>query len=372
MRLLDRYLLRELLIPLAFCLVGFLIFWNVFSLFTDLGHFQESGLSFGDVVELYLVRVPGNLVLILPVVLLLALLYALTNHARHHELTAIRAAGVGLWRICLPYFGVGFLLSLTLFALNEYCVPDAANREFQIMHRHDPKAAGAPDRDEARNIAGFNNSRDGRRWIFSGYNLRTHIITAPKLIWAGAEGGTMIAERAQYLDGEWTFFNVQAWTNRPGDSALPTLTTNRIALPELSETPEQFEREFKFPNYFNLQNPRPIEVSVADILDYLDLHPHDLSPGVRSGLLTQLHGRLAAPWTCVVVVLIAIPFGAASGRRNLFVGVASSIVICFVYFILFKVGLAAGTGGYGPPWLGAWAPNLCFTLAGFWMMLRVR
>ena len=35
-----------------------------------------------------------------------------------------------------------------------------------------------------------------------------------------------------------------------------------------------------------------------------------------------------------VVVVIALPFGAAGGRRNVFVGVASSIVICFIYFVL--------------------------------------
>jgi lipopolysaccharide export LptBFGC system permease protein LptF len=36
MRLLDRYLFRELLVPLAYCLGGFLIFWNAYDLFTEL------------------------------------------------------------------------------------------------------------------------------------------------------------------------------------------------------------------------------------------------------------------------------------------------------------------------------------------------
>ena len=43
----------------------------------------------------------------LPIALLLALLYALTNHARHNEITAMRAAGVSLWRLCVPYFVIG-------------------------------------------------------------------------------------------------------------------------------------------------------------------------------------------------------------------------------------------------------------------------
>jgi lipopolysaccharide export system permease protein len=71
-------------------------------------------------------------------------------------------------------------------------------------------------------------------------------------------------------------------------------------------------------------------------------------------------------------VLIALPFGAASGRRNIFVGVASSIFICFAYFVLQQFGLALGTGGYLPSWLAAWFPNLAFGSAGLWLTASVR
>src|ERR1039457_5388463 len=96
MRLLDRYLLRELLVPLGYCLCGFLIFWITSDLFVTLGDFQGKGLLVRDIVEYYLVILPEFLTLVLPIALLLALLYALTNHARHQEITAIRAAGVSL------------------------------------------------------------------------------------------------------------------------------------------------------------------------------------------------------------------------------------------------------------------------------------
>src|SRR5580698_6643442 len=115
MRLLDRYLLRELLVPLGYCLCGILIIFIAFDLVFTLHVYQENRLLVSDVVELYIVKIPDMLVFMLPIVLLLALLYALTNHARHHEITAIRAAGVSLWRICVPYLIVGFFLSLALF-----------------------------------------------------------------------------------------------------------------------------------------------------------------------------------------------------------------------------------------------------------------
>src|SRR5690349_7468662 len=107
MRLLDRYLLRELLVPLFYCLSGFVLLWICLDLFNELNMFQKAKLHGNDIAEYYLVSTPDVLVIVLPMALLLALLYALTNHARHHEITAIRAAGISMWRLCLPYLGIG-------------------------------------------------------------------------------------------------------------------------------------------------------------------------------------------------------------------------------------------------------------------------
>ena len=93
-RLLDRYLLRELLVPLGYCLGGFLIFYVSFDLIFQINRFLDAHLLFWDIVEYYVVTLPELLVEeVLPVSLLLALLYATTNHSRYNELTAMRAAG---------------------------------------------------------------------------------------------------------------------------------------------------------------------------------------------------------------------------------------------------------------------------------------
>lgn len=375
MRLLDRYLLRELLIPLGYCLGAFLIFFIAFNLFSELNKYQEHRLILTDVVELYFVRIPEILVFILPVALLCALLYALTNHARHHELTAIRAAGVSLWRICFPYLIVGLLLSLALFAMNEHWVPDSADREEQIWKRYQEKQPGVAGRNVQLNLP-FENRRDGHSWLIGAYDFRTDVMTKPRVDWKLPGGGKvwLYAERAERVQEVWTFYNAIEYETPIGVEMRKILQTNTLAMPQFSETPAEFKREVKFANRLKgpgAQSTQLIEIPIVEIVDYLDLHP-DLGSNDKRWLRTQLQGRLAMPWTCLVVVLIAIPFGAASGRRNIFVGVASSIGICFAYFVLLKLGLALGTGGYLPAWLAAWIPNATFGIAGFWMMLRVR
>jgi lipopolysaccharide export system permease protein len=373
MRLLDRYLLRELLIPLGYCLGGFLIFWVAFDLISQLNRYQQNLLTLRDVAELYAVKLPEVMVLILPMALLLALLYTLTNHARHHELTAIRAAGVSLMRLCAPYLAVGLLLSPVLFVMNEYWVPNSADRQDEIMNRHQEKRAGAPGGGVAPG-GGFYNARDDHNWIFASYNLRTSVMSQPKVWWKSVTGENLIlqAEQAVWTNGGWTFYNVMEYANKSGAAPVPIEQTNELAMPEFTETPDQVKREIKFGGRFVKLSADSTEVPIADIMDYLDLHPKDLPVKTGWWLHTQLQGRLAAPWTCLVVVLIAIPFGAASGRRNMFAGVAGSIVICFIYYVLLKLGLALGTGGYLPAWLAAWFPNISFSLAAVWLILRVR
>ena len=183
----DRYLLRELLVPLWYCLSGFLLLWVVSDLITELNSLQEKKLHLGDIAQYYLIKVPEFLVLVLPIALLLALLYALTNHARHNEITAIRAAGISLWRLSLPYFAVGLLLSLAVFWLNEYCVPQSADAAEQVRNSRLPAPVDSPARDKVLN-AGINNSRDGRDWVIGMYDVRTGEMQRPVVDASGIPG----------------------------------------------------------------------------------------------------------------------------------------------------------------------------------------
>ncbi len=371
MRLLDRYLLRELLIPLGYCLGGFLIFWISSDLFTMLDDFQEKKLLFRDIAEYYLVISPEFLVLVLPIALLLALLYCLTNHARHNELTAIRAAGISLWRLCLPYLAVGFIFTIVHFVLNELWVPKSVEAAAQILERRVAKKSSPDKRNLVINLL-VRNARDDRTWHIGTFNLRTYSMTNVVVDWKLPDGSRheLYAQRGERIDNVWTFYGVQKLTYVPG-VLDPTVRdqAETLAVPEFSETPEQIRSEVTVSNRSKLI--RNAELPIIEILNYLRLHPKP-SRSVEDWLYTQLYGRLAAPWTCLVVVLIAIPFAAGSGRRNVFVGVASSISLCFVYFILLRVGMALGQGGYVPAWLAAWFPNVSFGLAGLWLTRRVR
>ncbi|HVU27001.1 MAG TPA: LptF/LptG family permease, partial [Verrucomicrobiae bacterium] len=343
MRLLDRYLFRELLTPLAYCLGGFLIFWISYDLFDELDEMQERKLRLLDIIEYALAMTPEFIVTILPIALLLALLYALTNHARHNEIIAIRAAGVSLWRICVPYFIVGFMASAMLFVLNELCVPRSTDLANRIKTKYVQKAGDVKTQNNFLNF-GFTNARDHRTWLIGEYRIKTAEMIRPQVDWTLADGSSrrLYANYAVYTNEIWVFSDVKEYIQTDAHAPLlPSLQTNLLAMPEFDETPSEIQSEIKISSQQNLHSTRKSDIPLADIFSYLSLH-QNLPSADKAWLLTKLNGRLAAPWTCLIVVLIAIPFGATSGRRNLFVGVAGSIFICFSFFVLQQIGLVLG------------------------------
>ena len=484
MRLLDRYLLRELLLPLGVCLGGFLVFWIAFDLFNELRNFQEEHATLSGIVQLYVIRMPDLLMTILPVGELLGLLYALTYLTRHNEITAIRAAGVSLWRITLPYFALGVLLSVGLYWLNEEVAPHAAEREEQLRASWmDPQASESARLWRAN--VNFQNSTERRAWSIGRFNVATFDLEQPRVDmylpkeafreltassarwtngawsltnglellhrfagdpapasriqrrlaatdlapptesiahWEGSDvlvsnvlvlrtnlaltttlsrqgwkasefaptNGELkdlasaeplgvgarrliMAERAVWTNGMWRFLNVREFLYRSGMDDLPfDQTFAELDLPELTETPEIIKSEVRVSSLLTRATViRKPQLSVAEVRDYQRLHPR-LSERDRALLDTVLHARLAGPWTCLVVVLIAIPFSVPSGRRNVFYGVAGSIGLAFGYFVLQRVGFALGQSQSAPAWLAAWLPNFFFGLLGLVLTARVK
>ncbi|HEV8541538.1 MAG TPA: LptF/LptG family permease [Verrucomicrobiae bacterium] len=365
MRLLDRYLLRELCVPLVYCLVGFLIFWVSFDLFADLDDFQKAGLSAAEITRYYLVRLPDLLVTVLPVALLLALLYALTKHGRHNEIIAMRAAGLSLVRISVPYLLIGSLLSLALFYLNEELVPSGAERAEVIKRGR----AAAEAQSHWLNRVDFRNASERRIWNMSQFNTETFEMIEPHVEWWLTNGTRkqLIAKRGGRTNDQWIFYDVEFFsyeTNVDFEKlGSRPIRTNMMTVPELTEKPKEIKLQLRFQRMNAMDAAKRTQLSLSEIR-YLRKHL-ELNRRDQALLETQYQARLAQPWTCLVVVLVALPFGAsATSRRNVFVGVASSIFIVFVYFVVLRLGLALGTGGFVPPWLAAWAPNVLFAGTG--------
>src|SRR5439155_17017826 len=135
-------------------------------------------------------------------------------------------------------------------------------------------------------------------------------------------------KRGAWTNDCWVFYDVELFSYEPNvdfdKAASRPLRTNVLAMPELHDTPADIQLQLKFQHMNAIDAAKRTQLSLGEIKylrDHVELNRRD-----RAMLKTQYHARLAQPWTCLVVALVALPFGArANSRRNVMVGVASSI-----------------------------------------------
>src|SRR5207247_1251609 len=106
----------------------------------------------------------------------------------------------------VPYFGTGLVLSVALFVLNEFFVPDSENRAEQIRQRHGTGKKSGTERGYVPNL-GFTNERDQREWLIGVYNVEASQMVNPQVVWTLPNGSQrwLKAARAEYTNGCWTF-----------------------------------------------------------------------------------------------------------------------------------------------------------------------
>ena len=89
-------------------------------------------------------------------------------------------------------------------------------------------------------------------------------------------------------------------------------------------------------------------------------------------LRVQYYKKFAVPLFAVIMAMISIPFGFMVGNRGAMAGIGVSIAVAMAYLGIGQLFEQIGNVSYLPPQLAAWAPDALFSLAGLYLMLRMR
>lgn len=362
MRLMDRHIFREYLIPLTYCVVGFSMVFVIYDLFDHVTYFIKARTTPLLLAKYYVCLLAPSIEYILPASLLLATLYTLWTFVRHNELVAMRACGVSIYRIMMPFLVIGFLASLGVVAIKELVIPPAKQWADHFVNGEYRTA-----KPKVFYRRGFNNVAAQRIWLFDELDLaRPQRIKGVEVRQERPDRTklqTLKAERAEWLDGHWWFFNatLQKFQENESPDGPPVELGRIVEIPEFDETPDDFLMELRSRESF----------SAHDVAHYLRQRPQ-LSRKDVAQWKTDMHGRLAIPWACLVVTLFAIPAGARTGRQSVLVGVLRAVAFFFAFYALTQVGLFMGKTRVIEPWLGAWLSNIVFLLVGTFMLIRIR
>jgi lipopolysaccharide export system permease protein len=359
-KLLDRYVLRSFIEPFLLCFLGFLGIWLIFDLSDNLRDFLDAKASLKVIAGFYLTQLPAIVMIVLPVGLLLALLFSLSKMSRTNELIAQLTAGRSVFRIILPLIFVGLICTGGLTYLNYELAPHAEGIKKIALEQI---AKGRKKLEaEALEAHLFRDRLTGRTWYVEKMRVGAPMLDNVHIIQQDEEGNILrkwIASRAFWdprtknwalMRGVTIDFDKEGnEVKRDGFAQLGEFR----AIKGWTETPWRIASS----------NFEPQNLSVPELRDYLRWNS-DFPEASLAPFRTYLAHRLAMPWTCLVVVLIAAPLGIVFNRRGVLAGVAFSIFIFFGMVFLTNLFLALGKGQRVAPEVAAWGPNALIAFIG--------
>ncbi|MBI2876902.1 MAG: LptF/LptG family permease [Candidatus Tectomicrobia bacterium] len=87
----------------------------------------------------------------------------------------------------------------------------------------------------------------------------------------------------------------------------------------------------------------------------------------------DMHAKLSFPLSCLVMILVGIPFSLRSSRSGgLALGVICGIALGFTYWILSSIGLSLGHAGRLPPLVAGWGANALFLAGSLYFLFSGR
>jgi lipopolysaccharide export system permease protein len=359
MRILDKYIIKELLGPFVFGIAAFCsVFIGTGTLFRIAQYVTKYGASIFTVTKLFLYSLPGIVVLTFPMSMLLASLLSFGRLSGSSEITAMRSGGVSFYRLAAPVFLVAFGVSIFAVAFNELVVPQA-NEEYNHIVRYEIEKNTAPKAQEHIVIKDIKDNAIQRLTYAQRYDPQTNSMIG--LTIEDFANGNLIrvenAETAVWQSDRWIMHNGTIHDLSPEGTNSRMLQFNEQVLP-LDRDPTALTRDQK----------KPEEMTIKELKQEINLLKSEYIS--TANYEVELQQRLSIPMASFVFALIGTPLGLQPHRSSSSIGLGLSIIIIFMYYTIMTVTTALGQGGAIPAVLAAWIPNLIGMIVGVYLVRK--
>lgn len=357
-RIIDRYIVREMLPPTA---IGLLVF--TFVLLIDqiprlLAVLVSRSADLVTIIRVFANLLPSILAVTIPMAFLLGVLLAFGRMASDSEIVALRAVGVSPLRLLSPVLMLALVMTAITFYINAVALPAAnqAHRElvFSLVvskARTDVKARAFTDSLlPGRMMLYVQDIEPGTgRWK----NLLiydTRDLAESKLILART--GELVVDRERQIvrvelgpGSQHSFFGAD-----PREYNRTSFTSMGWPLP--------VDEFFPDPSKLMLSKGDR-EMSLPELVD--KIREIRAKGGKRSEwgrFAVEVHKKFAIPGACLVFGVLGLALSLGSKKEARSSAFALSIGVIFVYYIFIRLGEQAGDTGAMSPWLAMWGANL--------------
>ncbi len=355
MKTLCKYVSKEFVLPFFVGLVGFIIFVSVELLYQLSDVIVQNHVGFWSLLILVYYNLPEFIVMGIPVGVLLAIFWEISNFSTRRELMAFQVHGINLKKIVIPFLLMGLVLSVGTYLIQDFVVPNYNSKASEYLQ----KAVWRSGIPQVKTNTFF---KAGDSYFYvEKFDPNTEKFEDVLIYKVNGDDFTVTyAKNAYFQKGKWVLKDGRIYTLKNGlmnfDMNFKTMNLN------ITEDIVRFIRSQKTAK----------SMSSRELLNRIKLFKRlGLDPRIY---IVELNTRFANAIGALIIAFLGVPF-------SLFFGIKSKswgVIITFILVVLYQGSgawlSAMGKNGLLSPVIASWAPDLIFAALGaaFFLLLDSR
>lgn len=353
MKLLNRYLAQEIISSIMLIMLGLLAMFSFFDLIQELESLDQGSYGIGKVLLYVLLSAPGHVYEVVPVAVLVGTMYSLGQFSRYSELIILRVSGISIRKIAFSLLRVGLVFAVLTFLVGELIAPlsEKAAQRIRIQ---------ATDSVVAQDFRSGLWVKDGNSFV----NVQTVMPDA-----------SLMNINIYEFDNEFrlrTISNAKDGSFDGKNWNLHQVTQTHFEEQKIRTNmfPEATWQSLIRPELLNVLLVVPEKMSAWNLYFYINHLTSNKQKTSRHQI--ALWSKMIYPLACLVMVILALPFGfvqqrSSSASTKIFAG----IMLGIVYQVLNRVFVHLGLLNDWSPLFSAVMPTLLFMMAGIFMLYWV-
>jgi lipopolysaccharide export system permease protein len=373
MRILNRYIVLDYLI-LFLTALGLVTFVMTIGAMVKAVDLMARGISPMLIIRFFFQNVPYILSFSMPISTLFAALLLFGRLSMDSEISAMKACGLSLWRVVAPLIVLSVLFSAICVYINCEVAPQAKYANKKLL-----ASAGVDEPvnllEEGRFIREFPGLLIyvGRK---NGHEVKD--VVAYELTDDGRVKRSIRAERGEIeADDVNKILRIRLYDGNmempdmddPHDISKTTYTPFRyIQLPPLDFNKLLQSDKIRF-KQSHMTMSQLID-GIRNVKENYSMFPAAQQASFRSNLVIEANRRISTAVACFTFMLIGIPLGVKSHRKETSIGMVLSLGIVFAYYIFIVVAKALADYPGLHPGLILWLPLVAAQFLGLVLIRR--
>ena len=353
MKIVNRYLVKETTYSIVLIMAALLAMFAFFDLLQELESVGKGSYGIAKIILFVLLSAPGHTYETVPIAVLIGTIYALSQLSRNSELIILRVSGMSILNIGITLLRIGLVFAVITFIIGEAVTP-ISERTAQRMR------IKAIDSVIAQDFRSGLWVKDGKSFVNveqvlpDAQLLKIHIYEFDEKF-----------QMKSIKEAKTGTFNGETWD-------LTELTQTNLSNTSVKSThlaKSQWNSLIR-PELMNILQVLPEKMSAWNLYSYISHLTKNKQKTSRYEI--ALWAKIVYPMACLVMVMLALPFGFLQQRSG---GVANKlfagVLLGIVYQVLNKVSLHLGLLNDWTAFSSAVMPTFLFLLTGILMLVWV-